>query len=207
MAFIEPTAPDQTTGDARSMLERQQDHYGFVPNYAKVFSDRPDIMKLWADLQAGIRTHIDPRRFELVTFAAALELGSSYCSLAHARVLERKFLSMDELRQLAACDYSSVSDAEAAMMTLARKVAADSSRVTADDVDRLRRAGLDESEIFDVVSVAAARCFFAKLVDALGAQPDPSFFEMDVDLRAQLTVGRPITSEGVVEMKVSSDTR
>ena len=82
-----------------------------------------------------------------------------------------------------------------AMMDLARKVIADSSSVDAEDIDRLRRAGLGENEIFDIVATAAARGFFAKLVDALGAQPDSSFLEMDEGLRARLTVGRPIAEE------------
>jgi uncharacterized peroxidase-related enzyme len=200
MAFIETTAPNDTKGRARGMLARQQRRYGYVPNYAKVFTDRPDIMDLWANLLAGIRGHVESRRFELVTFAAALELGNSYCSLAHGRVLREKFLSGDEISALAAGDHRVFSEAEVAMMELARKVVADSSSVTHEDVERLRQSGLGEKEIFDVVAVAAARCFFAKLVDALGAEPDMSFLEMEEDLRAQLTVGRPIASEGTMRM-------
>jgi len=195
MAFIETTAPDETRGDARAMLSRQQSHYGYVPNYAKVFSDRAEIMNLWADLLAGIRKHIDPRRFELVTFAAAHELGSSYCALAHGAVLQKKFLSREEMRGLAEGDPDEFSDVEMAMMDLARKVIRDSSSVSQDDVDRLRRGGLGEDEIFDVVATAAARAFFAKLCDALGAEPDSSFMEMDEGLRERLVVGRPISFE------------
>jgi len=194
MAFIETTPPNETTGVARAMLERQHDHYGYVPNYARVFSDRPDVMNLWADLLAGIRRHIEPRRFELVTFAAALELRNSYCALAHGKVLLDRFLSPEEMRALADGDASALSEAEAAMLDLARKVIADSSSVTREDVDRLRRAGLREGEIFDVVAAAAARAFFAKLCDALGAEPDSSFMKLDRGLRDRLTVGRPIAT-------------
>jgi uncharacterized peroxidase-related enzyme len=200
MAFIETTAPNETKGVARAMLERQQKHYGYVPNYAKVFSDRPDIMNLWADLLAGIRRHIDPRRFELVTFAAARALGSSYCALAHGVVLRDKMLSPDEMRALAADDPSAFSETENAMMELARKVIEDSSSVTREDVERLRRSGLGDNEIFDIVATAAARAFFAKLVDALGTEPDAVFMEMEEELRAPLTIGRPIASEPVERM-------
>lgn len=195
MAFIATTAPDEARGDARAMYARQQARYGYVPNYAKVFCERPDVMKLWADLLSGIRRNVDPRRFELVTLAAAVELGSSYCSLAHARVLAEEFLSEGELRAIAAGDSSSLSEAELAMMALARKVVADSSSVTRQDVDALRERGLAEDEIFDVVAVAAARAFFAKLVDALGAQPDATYLQMETRLREMLTVGRPIARE------------
>jgi hypothetical protein len=67
--------------------------------------------------------------------------------------------------------------------------------VTQQDVDRLRHAGLRDDEIFDVVAAAAARCFFAKLCDALGALPDSSFQEMEEALRERLTVGRPIAPD------------
>jgi uncharacterized peroxidase-related enzyme len=201
MAFIETTTPDETRAAARAMLERQQNHYGYVPNYAKLFSDRPDIMDLWADLLGGIRRHIDPRRFELVTFAAARELKSSYCSLAHGQLLKEKILSDEEMRALVDGDESAFCEAEVAMMELARKVIADASSVTREDVDRLRRAGLRDDEIFDVVATAAARAFFTKLVDGLGGQPDASFLQLDEALRERLTVGRPISSEATERMQ------
>ena len=201
MAFIDPTAPENTEGDARTMLERQQKHFGFLPNYAKIFTDRTDIMDLWAALQAGIRRHIDERRFELVTVAAARSIGSSYCALAHGKILKEKFLSSQEMQAIASGDHDQFPEAEAAMMDLACKVASDSSSVTRDDVDRLRKAGLGENEIFDVVAAAAARCFFAKLVDGLGAQPDLPFGEMEEGLRDLLTVGRPVSSEAPTQIE------
>ena len=51
------------------MYDRSRRIYGYVPNYAKVFCHRPEVMALWAQLQAGIKTPMDKRRFELVTFA------------------------------------------------------------------------------------------------------------------------------------------
>jgi len=201
VAFIETTPPNDTRDVARAMLERQQKHYGYVPNYAKVFTDRPDILNLWADLLAGIRRHIDPRRFELVTFAASLELGNSYCALAHGKVLRDRILSPEAMHALAQGDTRAFPEAEVAMMDLARKVVADSSSVTQRDVDRLRRAGLGDDEIFDVVATAAARCFFAKLCDALGAAPDSSFLEMEETLRERLTVGRPIATEAPEQLE------
>jgi len=45
-----------------------------------------------------------------------------------------------------------------------------------------------------VAATAAARCFFSKLLDALGIQADASFNELDPALRQALTVGRPVAS-------------
>jgi hypothetical protein len=46
----------------------------------------------------------------------------------------------------------------------------------------------------DVVLTAAARCFFSKTLDALGAEPDSAYWNLDPGLRDALTVGRPIAA-------------
>ena len=63
------------------------------------------------------------------------------------------------------------------------------------DVDALRAHGLSDQEVFDVVAAATARCFFAKTLDAVGAQADAAFAALEpASLRDALTVGRPIAS-------------
>lgn len=192
MAYIETTTPGDAQGEVRAMYERQQAAYGYVPNYAKVFCHRPEIMKLWADLQYGIRKHIDKRRFELVTVAAAHAMKSSYCSLAHGKTLT-KFFSADEVRAIVDEDGGGpLSDTEIAMMRLARKVVRDASSVTDEDFTTLRDHGISDGEIFDIVATAAARSFFAKLVEGLGAAADVAYLDVEQGLRDVLVVGRPI---------------
>jgi hypothetical protein len=41
----------------------------------------------------------------------------------------------------------------------------------------VRSQGLTDPEIFDVALAAAARSFFSKSLDAMGAQPDPEYTE------------------------------
>lgn len=192
MAFIETTPPEAATGDVRAMYERQQGKYGYVPNYAKLFSHRPDIMALWADLLAGIRGHVEPRRFKLVTFAAALELRSASCSLAFAQGLT-SYYSEDQIAAIAAGDEPSpLSEAEAAMVAFARLVARDAAAVTAEDVARLKTRGFGDDEIFDIAATAAARSFFTKVLDGLGVTPDTSaaYMALGGSLRDMLSTAR-----------------
>ena len=77
-------------------------------------------------------------------------------------------------------------------MDLAEKVAGDATAVTQADVDRLRSSGLSDTEILDVVLAAAVRCFFSKVLDGVGAQPDASYAALEPGLRDALAVGRPI---------------
>lgn len=192
MAFIHTTPPRNASGEVQAMYQRQQAGWGYVPNYAKVFSHRPPLMQRWADLLAGARQHMDSRRFELVTLAAAHALRNSYCSLAHARKL-CQFLSREEVRQIVEDEAATpLSAAEAEMVAFARRVASDAHAITADEVSRLRAHGFSDAEIFDIAAVAAARSFLAKLCDALGVEPDSEFMAMHPELRRSLIVGRPI---------------
>ena len=77
-------------------------------------------------------------------------------------------------------------------MAYARKLAIDASAITEADIQALQDAGLSDTEIFDVTTAAAVRCFFTKTLDALGTRPDSKFNELPQSLRDVLTVGRPI---------------
>jgi uncharacterized peroxidase-related enzyme len=202
MAFIETTPPKDAAGEVQAMYQRQQQSWGFVPNYAKVFCHRPELMTLWANMLRGIRAHVDPRRFELVTLAAAHALRSSYCSLAHGKALTEYF-PVAEIQAMvdgSGMPVGSLSEAEVAMMAYARKVATSASKVTAGEVETLKDHGFSDAEIFDIAAVATARAFFAQLVESVGTEADVSFMEMDDELRASLTVGRPVSFMATEEL-------
>jgi uncharacterized peroxidase-related enzyme len=174
------------------MYERQQSSWGFVPNYAKVFCHRPEVLARWARLLAELKRPMDARRFELITFAAAHELRHTACSLAHGKALT-SFFEEDDVRKLALGEAGNAfTPAENAMMDFARKVAKDASRITSGDVEVLRSHGFGDEEIFDIAATAAGRAFFTKLLDSLGVEADASFRAMSKELRETLTVGRPI---------------
>ena len=65
MAFIKTISASWVTGDAFAMYERQQRHYGYVPNYATVFSHRPEVMRRWGELLAALKRPMDKRRQRL----------------------------------------------------------------------------------------------------------------------------------------------
>jgi alkylhydroperoxidase family enzyme len=195
MAFIHAISPSDATGAVLEMYQRQEDHWGYVPDYAKVFSHRPEALTRWGRMLAEIRRPADDRRFELVTFVVARELKHSACSLAHGQKLA-EIIGADNVVRLAQGEVPPVlSEAEIDIVSFAREIARDASKITAGRVAALREIhGLDDAEIFDIVAIAAARCFFTKVLDALGSEPDVAFMSLDTDLRQALTVGgRPIS--------------
>jgi uncharacterized peroxidase-related enzyme len=203
MAFIDTIAPSQAEGAVAAMYLRQQANWGIVPNYAKVFCHRPEIMARWAALLAEIKRPMDKRRFELATFAAACALRNSACALAHGKVL-REFFSDAEIVAIAHDRAAEVlAPAEAALVHFARQVALDASAVTAEQVAALKAHGFADAEVFDIAAAAAGRAFFTKILDALGVQMDSPFLALDPGFRDALTVGRPIDTRDCETMPVA----
>jgi uncharacterized peroxidase-related enzyme len=203
MTFISTIAVDAAdAADAAvaAMYRRQQSAWGYVPNYAKAFSHRPEVMARWGQLLAEIKRPMDKRRFELITFVAAFELRNSACSLAHGQAL-RAFFTDEQIVAIAAGRIAELlSPAEQSMLQFARQVARDAGQVTAEQVQELRDLGFSDSEVFDIAATAAGRAFFTKLLDALGVLSDAPFLGLDSALRDPLTVGRPIDSSACVTL-------
>jgi alkylhydroperoxidase family enzyme len=165
-----------------------------VPQNAEhAFAERPDVFEAWKALNGAVKANMDLRRYELATLAAARRLRSSYCSLAHGKVLIEQFdepvVEIVRDRRAAGLD-----DVDLAVMELAERVVDDATAISDADLQRLRDLGLTDAEIMDVVLAAAIRCFFSKTLDALGVLPDASYRELPGDALELLVVGRPIAT-------------
>jgi len=160
-------------------------------NHERAFAERPGVYEAWGQLNGAIKAGMDLRRYELATLAAARQLRSSYCCLAHGTVLLERFGA--PVREIALDHRAAGLDAvDVAVMDLAERVVVDATSIADGDLQRLRDLGLSETEIMDVVLAAAARCFFAKTLDALGVRPDAEYAALEPALREALVVGRPI---------------
>ena len=195
MAFVDEAPGGESSPAVASMYAAERQLWGYLPNYAALFSHEPSVMTAWRGLAGSIRGNLDRRRFELVTMAAAQARRSSYCSLAHGKFLTDLFHTPDEVAAIAdEVPSGPVDEVDRALVDFARLVATSPSQVLQEDVDRLRELGLDDHEVFLVVAAVAARCFFATVLDALGAQPDSQLGQLPEAMREVLTVGRAIAA-------------
>ena len=169
--------PEQEAqGTLHDLYQGSLSSLGYIANYVRAFSLRPEVMRAWQGLNGAIVANMDRRHYELATLAAATALRSSYCSLAHGKVL-RQFYGDAEITELAKGGAHPLEPAEAALMAFARKVVLHADQVTQEDI----------------ALAAAARCFFGKTLDALGAEPDRAYGDLGPELREALTVGRSIS--------------
>jgi uncharacterized peroxidase-related enzyme len=197
MPFIHGDSQDSATGLLAELFAADRKSWGYLPNLATTFGIRPQVYQAWRQLNGAIKASMDPQRYELATVAAAVALRSSYCALAHGRVLAQEFMSGQEVIDLVADpDPAALAPVDRAVISLARKIVQGAADVSVEDIVALRDCGLSDEEIFDVVLAVAARCFFSKTLDATGTTPDAAFAQLPPPLREALTVGRPIDPAG-----------
>ncbi|GAB2596177.1 carboxymuconolactone decarboxylase family protein [Pseudactinotalea suaedae] len=197
MAFVDLPDPATFVGAAAGIVDADRAAMGYVPTYDLVMAQRPGVNEAWKQLASAVRDGAGMRRYELATLGAARGLRSSYCSLAHGKLLAERVLGEQGLRRVLDGEQGDgVDDVDLAVVAFADKVGRGGADITATDVDELRAAGLDDGEIVDVVLAAAARCFFSTVLDSLGLQPDAAYREsVPESVRDDLVVGRPIAED------------
>jgi uncharacterized peroxidase-related enzyme len=190
--FIDSVPGGAAEGSLADFYEQQRAAWGFLPNFAGAFSTRPEVGQAWTQLNGAIRGGMDRRQYEIASIAAARELRNTYCTAAHSMFL--RDVCHDEATLLTISGDPSgetLPEQDQAVYQFATKVARDAASVEQADVDRLRQLGLSETDVANVVFAVAARSFFTRVLDGLGAQLDvETAAKFPADLLESMLVGR-----------------
>jgi uncharacterized peroxidase-related enzyme len=184
-------APPETP-ETRRLFDDDLAGMGYVMNSSRLWANQPLALRALSDLleettRAGSLSF--RQRAVLVTSAAAA-LGDSYCSLAWGKKLAEA--SHPEVAA-AVIDGGTegLEDNEKALADWARHVVRDPNAITNDDVERLRKAGFEDGQIFAITAYVALRLAFATVNDALGAVPDSELSAgVPQEVRSAVSFGR-----------------
>lgn len=195
--FVHSVSEAEATGAVADYYEQQRKSWGFLPNYALVFSGRADVAQAWNALNAAIREGMDRRRFEIATIAAARALRSTYCTAAHSKFLRDTCGDEATLRIISEdASGAGLGPQDRAVYEFATKVATRAAEITQADIDELRAHELSDTDVTNIVFAAAARSFFTRVLDGLGAQLDAETAEaFSPELLESMLVGRPAARE------------
>jgi hypothetical protein len=78
MAYIHTIPEEEAENLLSELYQNERIANGYVPNYAKAMSLNPEAYEAWKKLISSVRSRMRLRRYELVTFATALELKCTY---------------------------------------------------------------------------------------------------------------------------------
>jgi alkylhydroperoxidase family enzyme len=111
--------------------------------------------------------------------------------MAHGALLRKNFFTAEQVIAIVH-DYrqAGLEPEEVAVMSFAEKMTLSAHDVTPEDFESLRSYGLTDAEILDITLTCAARNFFSKTLDALGAEPDAVYQDLEPELRQALATGR-----------------
>src|SRR6516165_2314640 len=91
MPYIPTISPEEAAGPVKELYDRELAGQGYVSNYTRAFSRRPEVLAGWQALKDAITSGMEPRLYELATVAAATAIRSSYCSLVHGQILATSY--------------------------------------------------------------------------------------------------------------------
>ncbi|KRR20047.1 carboxymuconolactone decarboxylase family protein [Bradyrhizobium retamae] len=193
--FLKTVDETEATGRIAELYAAQKAQSGFVMSATRCWTARPDLLPIYQEFADKIRTgfSLSPRDWRLITFVAAKQVPSTYCSHVYGKQLLADLGSKEAVIAVR-CNFASarLSERDVEMLRYAETIASDASRVTAKDIERLRAVGFTDVQICDIALCAAFRCFVARFFDAVGAGPEPTFIDADADFRKAMTVGRAI---------------
>jgi uncharacterized peroxidase-related enzyme len=196
MAFLKTVSDSEATGEIAEIYREQRETIGYVPEATRVLTTRPDVLLAYRRFVEVVqdRSTLSVREWRLITFVAARNVPSTYCSLAYGTRLLADLASPDEVLAVQR-DFrrANLSDRDVAMLEYAEKVVADASTIDEADVDRLRAHGFSDEQISDIALCAAFRCFISRFFDATGAMPDNEYRLLEPSFRDPLCVGRPLS--------------
>jgi RNA polymerase sigma-70 factor (ECF subfamily) len=190
-----------------------QKSHGFIPNFFRAQTLRPDLLQAQLDavgsilLPEDVLTRVQKESILLAVSAANL---NSYCVAVHCNMLRGLGFSAEEADQIAV-DYrlSNLSKAEMALLDFVLKLGTRFSEYSPEDADKLASFGFTQEQILEAAVVTALNNFANTLQMGLGIEPDferPSIFEKNkVNLSDAATTLMPRAGEHLVETSQDAD--
>jgi uncharacterized peroxidase-related enzyme len=193
--FLETIAETEATGRVAELYQGQKAQNGFVMEATQCWTARPDLLPIYQEFFDKIRAgfSLGAREWRLITLIAAKHVPSTYCSHVYSRQVIADLGSREAVLAVHH-DFRSagLSAKDVEMLAYAETIAKDASRVTEEQIGRLRSVGFTDVQICDIALCAAFRCFVSRFFDAVGARTEPVFIDADADFRRAMTVGRGI---------------
>lgn len=193
--FLKTVAEADAADRVAEIYAKERADLGLVMTATTCLTVRPDVLPLVSDFIAGVKKGftLSMRDWRLITFIAAIEIPSTYCTTMYGRNLVADLGSKEQVIAVRK-DFrnAGLSERDVAMLAYAQKVTRNAHEIVQSDIDVLREHGLSDPQIADIALCASLRCFYARYFEATGAGPEAKFIDADETFREAMTVGRAL---------------
>ena len=166
---------DNASEEVAALYDYFRSHFGRpdVPGILKCFATHPPLLEHMMALSRSLifsDGHLTRRHKEMIATLVSSQNDCAYCADSHSFALRMNGGSAEALCAIQQNDLSApaLTSAEQALLSFAAKVNANSHEITKTDIEALRRAGWNDSEISEAIHVAALFATFNRVVNAFG---------------------------------------
>lgn len=150
--------PASATGKAKELLDGVQATLGVTPNLMRTMANSPAVLEAYLSFNTALgRGRLSAKEREQIALAVAEANGCEYCLSAHTAIGKKVGLPESDL--LASRLGTSPDFKVAAALKFAQAILSQRGQVTDEDVNRIRRAGLGDAEIAEIVANVALNVF------------------------------------------------
>lgn len=164
-------------------LQLLKEEYGFIPNFFKAQTVRPDLIDAEVQLVDAILIKegaLSRQRKEYIFLVCSAANLSTYCVTAHCEIIRMMKLAGPEPEQIALDHMSTdLPIVEKALLNFTLKLNNHGLKITQEDIVDLRAFGFSDQEILEAVMCVGLAKFANYVAFGLGTVPD---YQLRIDL-------------------------
>lgn len=176
------TEPDELPDDLRERVDAIAQKSGFVPNIFRALGHRPAELRAFLDYHDALMERaegLSKAERELVVVATSGANHCTYCVVAHGAILRIRAKDPQLADRVAIDPWQAELDPRSrAIVDLALALTRTPELFGEDDLDKARKAGLSEDEIWDVGSITALFAMSNRLAHLVALRPNGEFYLM-----------------------------
>jgi len=158
-ALIQPKAPAGEEDKVNEILGNIEKHLGFVPDGLRLFSISPPLLETFVGNMGYFNmggTQLPPTLTAMIRYQVSWDVGCHYCIELNEGFLSNLGVNLDEVRASRGNPGAApLSDKEKSLLMLAIKSVDTPDEVNQADMDKVKKQGWEDREIFDAIVQAA----------------------------------------------------
>jgi uncharacterized peroxidase-related enzyme len=160
-----------------------QEKAGFVPNVFRALAWRPDEFRAFFQYHDALMDKESPSlsmaEREMIVVATSARNQCQYCVIAHGAIVRIRARNPQLADQLAS-NYrkADITPRQLAMLDFAVKIAKRADAIDDKDFARLREAGFDDDDIWDIGAISAFFGLSNRLANMMSLRPNDEFYLM-----------------------------
>jgi uncharacterized peroxidase-related enzyme len=155
---LTPIAPETATGTTKELLGAVKSKLGLVPNMVRAMANSPAALNAYLQFSGALAGgSLSAKSREQIALAVGQANECDYCLSAHSALGKMAGLTPDQIRD--SRQGTSPDGKTDALLRFSRKLVETRGQVSDGDVAAVRRAGLTDGEIAEVVAGVALNIF------------------------------------------------